>query len=468
MFIRLLTTLLLSLTLALAGCGGHGAYSGSASSSAPTITTEPSSATVATGATAVFSVVASGDSLTYQWYKDGSTIAGATSASHTIASATSSDAGSYYVIVSNDVGSVTSSTVTLTVSDSTASSACTGGTYVENVVCAVDVFEATLTASQWAQADYSASEYTTAQLNVYKTLWSNLPESALADGRAGLAYGDLDTSEQINAFFAVADTALTDAGYADFLAVLAADDYLGTMQSGYGSEYAHIAVIGTPSTTGQWTLMLGNHHMVYVITFYDGVAYPTPHHIGVEPKAAFTIDGKTYQALADKAAGMLAIFYGQSGSLSSSQLSAARLSATYGDILLGPVEYGTGSYAAVAAKYPTSNRGLLVSSLNSAQQALVTAAITQWASDYDASVTSDLVAAYTSSSAYASTYVAWSGTSSESYPNVDNTNTYMRIDGPRVWIEIACQDGVVISGKTHYHMIFRDKTTDYYNELSTD
>jgi hypothetical protein len=40
----------------------------------------------------------------------------------------------------------------------------------------------------------------------------------------------------------------------------------------------------------------------------------------------------------------------------------------------------------------------------------------------------------------------------------------MRIDGPRVWIEISCQGGVVVSG-THYHMMYRDKTTDYYNEL---
>jgi hypothetical protein len=42
----------------------------------------------------------------------------------------------------------------------------------------------------------------------------------------------------------------------------------------------------------------------------------------------------------------------------------------------------------------------------------------------------------------------------------------MRIDGPRAWIEIACQGGIVITGQTHYHMIYRDKTYDYYNELA--
>jgi hypothetical protein len=44
----------------------------------------------------------------------------------------------------------------------------------------------------------------------------------------------------------------------------------------------------------------------------------------------------------------------------------------------------------------------------------------------------------------------------------------MRIDGPRVWIEIACQAGIVIQGQTHYHMMFRDKSYDYFNELSSD
>lgn len=356
-------------------------------------------------------------------------------------------------------------------SSSSTSSGCTAGTYTENVVCAANAFMSTLTSTQLASAYYSSSGYTTAQLNVYKTRWSNFPVSLLSAGRAGITLGSLTSSDQTAAFYALADAALTDAGYADFTGVLAADDYLSTLQSGYGSSLAQVAIIGTPSTTDQWTLLYGNHHMAFNITFDNGVAYPTPHHIAVEPKASFTYGGSTYQVLADKAAVTQAIFYGQSDSLSpttagSTALTLARLSATYGDVLIGPVEYNTGSYATAAAKFPTSNRGVLVSSLTTAQQALVTAAITKWVSDYDSTVSEDLIAAYTSSTAYASTYVAWSASSSLTYPDVDVANTYMRIDGPRVWIEIACQSGVVVSG-THYHMMFRDKTLDYYDELST-
>ena len=70
---------------------------------------------------------------------------------------------------------------------------------------------------------------------------------------------------------------------------------------------------------------------------------------------------------------------------------------------------------------------------------------------------------------YGSTYVAWansSGTFSSAGPNVDANGTYVRIDGPRVWIEIAVQNGIVVQSQTHYHMMFRDKTYDYFNELS--
>lgn len=88
-----------------------------AATSAPTITSQPSSQTVNQGTSATFSVSASGNpSPGYQWYFNSSPISGATGSSYTIASAQPSNAGSYYVIVSNGVSpNATSSTATLTV-----------------------------------------------------------------------------------------------------------------------------------------------------------------------------------------------------------------------------------------------------------------------------------------------------------------------------------------------------------------
>jgi hypothetical protein len=83
---------------------------------APAITTQPASASVMTGASTTFTVVASGTApLTYQWSKAGVAISGATSASYTIASAQSTDAGSYTFVVTNSAGSATSNAATLSV-----------------------------------------------------------------------------------------------------------------------------------------------------------------------------------------------------------------------------------------------------------------------------------------------------------------------------------------------------------------
>ena len=84
---------------------------------APSITTQPSSQTVTAGQTAAFSVTASGTApLSYQWQKNSTAISGATSASYTTPAETTSDTGAQFtVVVSNSVGSVTSSAATLTV-----------------------------------------------------------------------------------------------------------------------------------------------------------------------------------------------------------------------------------------------------------------------------------------------------------------------------------------------------------------
>jgi len=83
----------------------------------PSITTQPTNQTVVQGQSATFSVVASGSTpLSYQWYfTPNSLIANATNASLTISNAQFSDAGGYFVIVSNSLDSATSSVATLTV-----------------------------------------------------------------------------------------------------------------------------------------------------------------------------------------------------------------------------------------------------------------------------------------------------------------------------------------------------------------
>jgi Abnormal spindle-like microcephaly-assoc'd, ASPM-SPD-2-Hydin/Immunoglobulin I-set domain len=87
------------------------------SATAPSITLEPASRTVTAGQTTSFSVTATGTTpLAYQWRMNGTAISGATSSSYTTsATTTSENASQFTVVVSNSMGSATSTAAVLTV-----------------------------------------------------------------------------------------------------------------------------------------------------------------------------------------------------------------------------------------------------------------------------------------------------------------------------------------------------------------
>jgi hypothetical protein len=93
------------------------------STTAPSITTQPASVSAFIGATAAFSVSASGNPApTYQWSKGGTAISGATSASYTTpALAATDNNSSFTVTITNSAGSVTSTAATLSVTTQPAS-----------------------------------------------------------------------------------------------------------------------------------------------------------------------------------------------------------------------------------------------------------------------------------------------------------------------------------------------------------
>jgi len=107
---------LLAALLAACGSGGGGATGGGPTP--VTITFQPAGLTVNEGSPAAFQVSATGSSpLSYQWRRGGTAIAGASSATYTLASTTfAADEGATFdVVVSNAAGSVPSSSATLRV-----------------------------------------------------------------------------------------------------------------------------------------------------------------------------------------------------------------------------------------------------------------------------------------------------------------------------------------------------------------
>jgi hypothetical protein len=500
----------------------------STSLAAPSIATQPASLTVNSGTSATFKVAATGTSIAYQWNRNGTAIAGATSASYTIPVATSTNAGAYTVTVTNTAGSVTSSSATLAVNVLAA------GINTAAVVNAATAFLATLSDDQKTVAT-SASSATTVLFDY--TLdnaiqWTNLPGD-----RHGLRLNVTTlTAGQLAAANAVIAQALSATGITLMNELRTADDVLAAAQTsgsgtigaggtgtppsdtgtgtgtgtftppagagtgadtgtppagtgtgggggagGYGADQYSIAFVGTPSKTSPWILQLIGHHLAYNITYNTGTVSATPTFIGVEPPN-WTVDASGTVTVTNTAstAGTqhapmenqrkAAYNLAESIHADSASSSAALLSGTFTDVIMGASGNTDANFKSLS--YPTSGRGLQYSAMNSTQQAYVRAAIEAWVNNQASDVAATLLAAYLADDALNNTYVAYAvgqnGSKADfsAYPNaasapLDAQHSYIRIDGPRVWIEFVVQAGVLYSANIHYHTIWRDKTADY-------
>ncbi|MFF7644266.1 DUF3500 domain-containing protein [Streptomyces canus] len=356
------------------------------------------------------------------------------------------------------------------------------------VVSAANAFLNTLDSDQ-----QSATVLDFTQANA--TAWSNLPCAGTC--RPGIDFGSL-SDEQLAAAESVLKVALgsgKDTGYDHVMQTVLADDVLASAEStssaapapsatatdtatdtatstaaptdvptgappsggtggggggggfAYGSGYYYLAFLGTPSKTGTWQLHFGGHHLAVNITFKNGkVAGASPFFSGIEPTSWTADDGTTYEPMAEFRDGML----GLTGSLTTEQLAAAKLSQSFGDVLLGPGSDG---------EFPATKEGLKVSELSPRQQKLVLAAIHPWVADVDDATAKQLMKTYAKE--LKDTYISYSGGT-----GLDTNGDYVRIDGPSVWVEFICQTGVVYRDKVHYHTVYRDHTRDYGSEFS--
>lgn len=355
---------------------------------------------------------------------------------------------------------------------------------VSDVVTKALAFQATLTT---AQQQTLVLPYT-ADL---ARKWSNLPCGSSC--RNGIGLGTL-TADQLTAALGVIQAVMgasANEGFDEFQQIRMADDVLAAAQAsgtgtttgggtppggatppgggtgggtgggaaggGYGSGIYYLAFLNTPTNTGAWMMQFGGHHYAANISFNLGhIVSTTPHFYGLEP-LSFTTNGTTYAPLTqehDAMATMLA-------SLSASQLAAAKLTQTFSDATLIPGETNGGT-----GTFPTTKVGIAVNSLSAAQQQLVLEAMKPWVQDMNATVAANLLSIYQGE--LAGTYIAYTGNGTSGDPTsflTADTN-YARIDGPSVWIEFVCQNGVVFPNQIHYHTVWRDHVRDYAKDLS--
>jgi predicted extracellular nuclease len=190
---------------------------------APSITTPPSSQTVAAGGSVTFSVTATGTApLAYQWRKNTAPIAGATSASFTINPVATGDAASYDVVVSNGVPpDATSAAATLTV---------TPPPPVASSVSWNFGTSAALAAPSTVSADVSGGEVTAGNGNGSATLLSTTSASS---GYAGVS-GQFNAG--VPARIGALNTGENGSAYFEFTVTPADDRQLTVTSIGFGSR----------------------------------------------------------------------------------------------------------------------------------------------------------------------------------------------------------------------------------------
>ena len=331
----------------------------------------------------------------------------------------------------------------------------TGNGEVRAVIAAIQGLEKTLSAEQTKSLERPFVRESAIR-------WSNLPVGIVP--REGLRLGDLD-EKQVHAMRGVAAAALSACGLKMLDDIRIADTFLKAVDErkiGWDGGNYYMSILGTPSERTPWMLQIGGHHIAYNFTFNGSREGATPLFFGSEP-IHFNVADAEYEPLVAQSAAMSNL------AQALAKQADAKLSGTFTDVVKGVVVIPVpgkmptgGTDTGFPMSFPTGNsdRGILYGALSPAEQALARVAIESYASLPGAAITSPLVAAYESSAALAETYIGYAG-----QPDLGARGSYVRIDGPRIWMEFVVQPAVADNTRLHYHALWRDKQSDYGGEI---
>ena len=292
------------------------------------------------------------------------------------------------------------------VADTTSTSKGTTSQTISDTAKAAEEFLNTLSDEQKEQVRYDYDDETKS------TSWSNFPVTFVE--RSGIKLGDL------------------------------------------GDTQYNIAFFGNPSTTNNWSIQFGGHHVGINATFSNGTITFAPTHLGTQPTTYTDSNGQTQSALGD----MYQTAFDFYNSLTDEQKQKLYQGEEVKNLTCAPGD---------TCDYPTGT-GIKGSELTDEQKQLLLKVIANWTNLADSETTQTTIDQI--SATLDDTYVNWSGATM--YDTSQGKGIYFQISGPKVYIELASQDndagatvsGVQTSGWGHIHTIYRDPTNDYAGSVT--
>ncbi len=335
------------------------------------------------------------------------------------------------------------------VADTTSTSKGTTSQTISDTAKAAEEFLSTLSDEQKEQVLYDYDDETKS------TSWSNFPVTFVE--RSGIKLGDLGETQRAAAL-KVLKALLNDEAYAKVTGIMAGDQYLkdNTNASDLGNTQYNIAFFGSPSTTNDWSIQFGGHHVGINATFSNGAITFAPTHLGTQPTTYTDSNGQTQSALGD----MYQTAFDFYNSLTDEQKQKLYQGEEVKNLTCAPSD---------TCDYPTGT-GIKGSELTDEQKQLLLKVIANWTNLADSQTTQATMDQI--SATLDDTYVNWSGATV--YDTSQGKGIYFQISGPKVYIELASQDndagatvsGVQTSGWGHIHTIYRDPTNDYAGSVT--
>ena len=330
------------------------------------------------------------------------------------------------------------------VADTTSTSKGTTSQTISDTAKAAEEFLSTLSDEQKEQVLYNYDDETKS------TSWSNFPVTFVE--RSGIKLGDLGETQRAAAL-KVLKALLNDEAYAKVTGIMAGDQYLkdNANASDLGDTQYNIAFFGNPSTTNDWSIQFGGHHVGINATFSNGAITFAPTHFGTQPTTYTDSNGQTQSALGD----MYQTAFDFYNSLTDEQKQKLYQGEEVKNLTCAPGD---------ACDYPTGT-GIKGSDLTDEQKQLLLKVIANWVDLADGETTQKELDAI--STTLDETYINWSGATT--YDTSQGKGIYFQISGPKAYIELSSQDntagaeidGVSTSGWGHIHTIYRDPTNDY-------